>query len=86
VSATKPVPVVVPTKAAVTKPITAKSATLKTAATTKSAITNNTNNKQSPPWGNKGANKTTKKPKELMPLKKPETKAVTKKTNTANEY
>jgi len=86
VSATKPAPVVVPTKAAVTKPITAKPATLKTAATTKSAITNKTNNKQSPPWGNKGANKTTVKPKEVMPQKKVETKTVIKKTNTANEY
>ena len=86
VSATKPVPVVVPTKAAVTKPITAKPATLKTAATTKSAITNKINNKQSPPWGNKGANKTTVKPKEVMPQKKAETKTVIKKTNTANEY
>lgn len=86
VSAIKPVPVVVPTKAAVTKPITAKPATLKTAATTKSAITNKTNNKQSPPWGNKGANKTTVKPKEVMPQKKVETKTVIKKTNTANEY
>lgn len=86
VSATKPAPVVVPTKAAVKKPITAKPATLKTAATTKSAITNKTNNKQSPPWGNKGANKTTVKPKEVMPQKKVETKTVIKKTNTANEY
>jgi cell division protein FtsQ len=86
VSATKPAPVVVPTKAAVTKPITAKPATLKTAATTKSAITNKTNNKQSPPWGNKGANKTTVKPKEMMPQKKVQTKTVIKKTNTANEY
>jgi cell division protein FtsQ len=86
VPATKPVPVVVPTKAAETKPITAKPATLKTAATPKSAITNKTNNKQSPPWGNKGANKTTAKPKEVMQQKKAETKTGTKKTNTANEY
>ena len=86
VSATKPAPVVVPTKAAVTKPITAKPATLKTAPTTKSAITNKTNNKQSLPLGNKGANKTTVKPKEVMPQKKVETKTVIKKTNTANEY
>lgn len=86
VSATKPAPVVVSTKAAVTKPITAKPATLKTAATTKSAMTNKTNNKQSPPWGNKGASKTTVKPKEVMPQKKPEAKSVSNKPKTVNEY
>ncbi len=82
----KPAPVAVPTKTASTKPTIAKPATLKTVATTKSALTNKTNNKQSPPWGNKGANKTTAKPKEVMPAKKQVPNAEIKKPKTANEY
>ncbi len=82
----KRAPLVVSVKPAASKLIIAKPATLKTVATTKSALTNKTNNKQSPPWGNKGANKPTVKPKELMPQKKVETKTVIKKTNTANDY
>jgi len=82
----KSAPLVVSVKPAASKPIIAKPATLKTAATTKSALTNKTNNKQSPPWGNKGANKPTANPKELMPQKKTETKTVTNKPKIANEY
>jgi hypothetical protein len=83
VVAPKPAPVVAKPTAVVNpaakKSVTVKSTTVKPMVKAKPTVTKPATNKAD-------KNKTTAKPKEVMPKKKEETKTVTKKPKTANEY
>jgi len=83
VTATKPAPVVakpaVNATAASTKPVAIKSTTIKPAVKVKPTLTKTVSNKVD-------KNKTTAKPKEVIPQKKPAAKSVSNKPKTVNEY